>query len=74
MGDIGAIMRKQNLKLGEALVKKTHFILPEIENLLGVYRKVRCELLLLWTSFQIKGKVNILQEVVDTIKSFLNKI
>jgi len=46
MGEIGAAVRKQHNKLGEVLVKKTHFTLPEIENLFGVYRKVRFELLL----------------------------
>jgi len=42
MGDIGTVMRKQHNKLGEVLVKKTHFSLIEIENLFGVYRKASC--------------------------------
>jgi hypothetical protein len=42
MGDIGAVMRKQHSKLGEVLVKKTHFNIPEIESLFAVYKKVRC--------------------------------
>ena len=40
MAEIGAVLRKQQNKLGEALVKKTHFTLNEIDCLFTVYRKV----------------------------------
>ena len=40
MAEIGAVLRKQQSKLGEALVKKTHFTLNEIDCLFTVYRKV----------------------------------
>ena len=40
MAEIGAVLRKQQNKLGEALVKKTHFNLNEIDCLFTVYRKV----------------------------------
>ena len=38
MADIGLVLRKQQSKLGEALSKKTHFTIAEIENLLTLYR------------------------------------
>ena len=40
MADIGLVLRKQQSKLGEALTKKTHFSVMEIENLLNLYRKL----------------------------------
>ena len=40
MADIGLVLRKQQSKLGEALTKKTHFSVNEIENLLNLYRKL----------------------------------
>ena len=40
MADIGLVLRKQQSKLGEALTKKTHFSVSEIENLLNLYRKL----------------------------------
>jgi len=40
MADIGLVLRKQQSKLGEALSKKTHFTIAEIENLLTLYRKL----------------------------------
>ncbi len=41
MAEIGAVLRKQQNKLGETLVRKTHFTLNEIDCLFGVYRKER---------------------------------
>ena len=40
MADIGLVLRKQQSKLGEALSKKTHFTMSEVENLLTLYRKL----------------------------------
>ena len=40
MADIGLVLRKQQSKLGEALSKKTHFTITEIENLLTLYRRL----------------------------------
>ena len=41
MAEVGAILRKQQAKLGELLSKKTHFMPTEIEGLLNVHRRLQ---------------------------------
>ena len=41
MAEVGAILRKQQAKLGELLSKKTHFMPLEIEGLLSVHRRLQ---------------------------------
>ena len=41
MAEVGAILRKQQEKLGELLCKKTHFLPTEIQGLLNVHRRLQ---------------------------------
>ena len=41
MAEVGAILRKQQEKLGELLCKKTHFLSAEIQGLLNVHRRLQ---------------------------------
>ena len=41
MAELGAILRKQQAKLGELLAKKTHFMPTEIEGLFNVHRRLQ---------------------------------
>ena len=43
MAEVGAILRKQQAKLGELLSKKTHFMPTDIEGLLNVHRRLQTQ-------------------------------
>ena len=54
MAEIGAVLRKQQNKLGESLVRKTHFTLAEVDCIFTVYRKAGTKTSIIKINFQIQ--------------------